>query len=217
MKPVRAGARAAAVVLLALAAGCSGSGGDAAFSGPPPPRSDLSDAKLAELLLEPADLPGLTGRRQFASAELTTQGTPQLALCRPPVPDAPHAIANVLSGSGQDRQVRVFQVLSAYADDAGARAAYDRAVAQARSCRSYEVDGRPYAVEDLAEVEVPRGAAAAQYRLTTPSVVSGDVRTLARSGRFLVLVSGFGEPPGGQDILEYQADVVRKALSRLPA
>ena len=182
---------------------------------PAAPTGDLPAAQLSALLLQPADLPGLPQRRVFASAELTTQATPQLALCRQPVPDAPHEIANVLSQSGKAREVKVFQVLAAYADEAGARAAYAHAVTQARSCRSYRAGSTAFRVEDLAEVEVPAGAQAVHYRLTTPGVVGGDVRTLARSGRFLVLVSGFGAPPGGQPLLDYQADVVRRALARL--
>lgn len=181
-----------------------------------PPQGDLSQAAMSALLLQAADLPGLTQRRQFASAVLSTQATPQLTLCQAPVPDAPHALANVLAQSGQVGRAEVFEVVSAYADGAAAQAAFDRAVGAAQACNAYQAQAVAFRVEDLGPVDVPAGAQAQHYRLTTPSVVGGDVRTLARSGRFLVLVSGFGAPPGGQPLLDYQADVLRTALRRLP-
>jgi hypothetical protein len=215
-----------AVLSLALA-GCSASSGAAGggTAGEVPaaplaatssaPAGDLSRAQLSALLLQPADLPDLPQRREFASAALSTQAPPQLALCRAAAPTAPHQLANVLASSGKAGAVQVFQVLSAYVDPAGAQAAYDRALADARGCRTYASQGRSFAVEDLADLAVPAGATAAQYRLTTPDVVGGDVRTLAVSGRYVVLVTGYGAPPQGQTLLGYQADVLRRALARL--
>lgn len=210
------------VLLAGSLAACSGSSAPATYlpSAAPTtsaPTGDLSAQRLAALLLQPADLPGLAQRREFTSAALTTQGTPQLALCRQAAPTAPHQLANVIAQSGATGAVKVFQVVGAYADAAGARAAYDADVASARACASYNAGDVTYAVEELAAVDVPAPAEAVHYRLTTPTVVGGDVRTYAVSGRFTVLVSGFGAPPGGQPLLDYQADVLRKALARLPA
>lgn len=181
------------------------------------PVGDLSAPRLSALLLQPADLPGLPQRREFTGVALTTQPTPQLSLCRPAAPTAPHQLANVIAQSGAAGAVKVFQVVGAYADAAGARAAYDADVANARACTSYTAGDVAYAVEDLAPVDVPTPAEAVHYRLTTPTVVGGDVRTYAVSGRFTVLVSGFGAPPGGRPLLDYQADALRKALAHLPA
>lgn len=208
---------AGGLVLLALAlSGCSGSSPAPATTRPAPAAvGDLSEGQLRALLLQPADLPGLTQRREFAGVELGTQAPPQLALCSAPVPDAPHQIANVVASSGAAGAVKVFQVVSAYADEAAARAAHARAEGQARRCSSYEVDGTAYRVEDVTAVRVLAGAQALHYRLTTPSVIEGDVRTLVRSGRFTVLISGFGAPPGGQPLLDYQADLARRAIARL--
>lgn len=210
-----------ALALVVLVPACSADAPQAAPLGgrattAPAPVGDLTAAQLSDLLLQPEDLPGLSQRRPFASAALSTQATPQLSLCRPTVPDAPHAIANVLASSGTPGAAQVFQVLSAYADPAGAQAAFARAVDAARGCPAYEVDSTPYRVEDLAEVAVPGSDGAAHYRLTTPEVVGGDVRTLARAGRFLVLVTGFGAPPEGQTLLEFQAGVAARAVARLP-
>lgn len=213
----------AGLLLAGALAGCSSDGGRPATYLPSEaptsagPQGDLPKSRLSALLLQPADLPGLTQRREFTSAELTTQATPQLALCRPAAPTGPHELANVIAQSGATGAVKVFQVVGAYADAAAARAAYDADVANARACTSYTVGDVAYAVEDLAPVTVAAPAEAVHYRLTTPSVVGGDVRTYAVSGRFTVLVSGFGAPPGGQPLLDYQADVLRRALARLPA
>lgn len=205
-----------------LLTGCSGPSTPATYlpSAAPTssgPSGDLPRARLSALLLQPADLPGLTQRREFTSAELTTQATPQLALCRAAAPTGPHEIANVIAQSGATGAVKVFEVVGAYADATAARAAYDADVANARACTSYTSGDVAYAVEGLAPVPVPPPAEAVHYRLTTPSVVGGDVRTYAVSGRFTLLVSGFGAPPGGQPLLDYQADVLRRALARLPA
>lgn len=181
----------------------------------PAPDGDLSAARLTAMLLSPADLPDLPQRRQYARAQLTTQAPPQLDLCRPAAPDAPHATANVLAQSGRTGAVQVFQIVSAYADPAAARAALDRAVATAQACLTYTAQGVPFRVEDLGPVDVGPGASAVHYRLTTPDVVGGDVRTLAAKGRYTVLVSGYGAPPAGQSLLDYQAGVIRTALARL--
>jgi hypothetical protein len=205
-----------------LLAGCSSapsSSSSPALPGAPAAtraqQGDLPVTRLRELLLQPADLPDLPSRRPFASADLSTQATPQLALCQPAVEDAPHQLANLLAQSGEPGQANVFEVLSAYADQAAAQAAYDRAAATAQQCSAYDVEGVPYRVEDLRPVAVPAGDVGVQYRLTTPSVVSGDVRTLVRSGRFLVLITGFGAPPSGQSLLDLQAEVAQRALARL--
>ena len=182
---------------------------------PAGPRGDLSAAQLSARLLQPADLPDLPTRRPYASATLTTQAPPQLALCHAATPTAPHALANVLAQGSSTGQVQVFEVLSVYADPAGAAGAYAQALADARACSSYTFQGRPFTVTDLAEVPVPGGAQATHYRLTTPDVVGGDVRTLAVQGRYAVLITGYGAPPAGQSLLDYQAAVLQQALARL--
>jgi hypothetical protein len=62
---------------------------------------------------------------------------------------------------------------------------------------------------------VGAGAEAVHYALVTSDVVSGDVRTVARKGSVVVLISGFGAPPTKQPLLDYQADLMRKALVRV--
>ncbi len=176
---------------------------------------DLTSAQLASMLLQPDDLPGLSRRRQYASADLSTQTTPQLALCGPVEAGAPHEVANVLAQSGTIGQANVFEVLSAYADAPGAQAAYDQAANAARSCATYQANGMAFSVQELAPLALPGGAEGLHYRLATPSVVAGDVRTLVRSGRFLVLVTGYGMAPDGASLLQFQADVAAKALARL--
>lgn len=213
-------------VLALLVAGCSSSSGGAGTAvggaGAVPlaptsaaPAGDLSQSRLSGLLLQPADLPDLPQRRQYASAALSTQAPPQLALCRAAPPTAPHALANVLAKGTAVGQVQVFEVLSAYQDAAGAQAAYAQALAAARACPTYQAQGTSFTVQDLADVPVPAGDQAAHYRLTTPDVVGGDVRTLAVAGRFVVLVTGYGAPPAGQPLLDYQAAVLGRALARL--
>lgn len=216
--------RALAAALLALLlTGCSGSQTTPAPAAPaaavprsPAPTGDLTQAQLRAALLQPADLPELAGRREFASAELTTQATPQLALCRPQVVDAPHALANVLAQSGQMGSVRVFQIVLAYVDPAGAEAAFTRAVADAAGCTAYEVQGVAVAVEGLEEFPLPGADAAAHYRLVRPGEGDTDTRTLLLRGRYLVLLSGSGLPPGDASLLDYQAGVAALALARLP-
>lgn len=221
-RPLRALALTAVLgAVVTSAAGCSGDRTTAqgplpgpATSTSPAPQGDLSYARLGTLLLQPEDLPGLGQRRQYASADLVTQATPQLALCTPLAPDAPHQTANVLAQSGRTGQANVFEVLSAYVDEAGATAAFTRAEAAARSCTSYSAQGVTFTVEDLAPVPL-EGATGLHYRVTTPDVVRGDVRTLVRSGRYVLLVTGYGAPPDGLTLLDFQADVARKALARL--
>lgn len=211
------------VALPLLLTGCSGSSSSGTSGGSLPgaaptsraPSGDLSADRMRALLLQPSDLPGLAQRRDFASADLSTQATPQLALCHPPETDAPHETANVLAQSGTTGQANVFQVLSAYADAAGAQAAYDRAAAAARSCGTYTGNGVTFTVADLADVPVAGADAALHYRVTTPDVVRGDVRTLLRKGRYTVLISGYGAPPGGVSLLDFQATTAAAAAARL--
>lgn len=181
----------------------------------PAPQGDVPSDRLTALLLQPEDLTGLPSRRPSASARLTTQGSPQLALCQAPVADAPHEVANQLAQSGGTPPLSVFQVVSVYADAAAATEEYDRAVAAARACPAFSAGGTAFTVSDLAEVPVPAPAAATHYRLAAPDTVSGDVRTLARDGRYLVLISGYGAPPAGQPLLDYQAALMQKAVARL--
>lgn len=181
----------------------------------PAPQGPLSSDLLRPMLLQLSDLPALANRREFASADLTTQVTPQLALCSQESAATPHELANVLAKPDVPGQVQVFEVLSAYTGAAAARQAFDQAALNTAACRSYSVAGVPYKVVDVARPLVVGAAATLQYRLTTPSVVSGDVRTLAVKGRFLVLVTGYGAPPAGQSLLSYQAGVMAKALARV--
>ncbi len=222
MRPSTSARTVPGLLVVALLTGCAGAGAPRAVPVPPqdvattpPAQGDLTSAQLSAMLLQASDLPDLTSRRPYASADLTTQGVPQLALCRAPQPDAPHQVANVLAQSGRTGQANVFEVLSVYADETGAQAAYDRAVAAATGCSTYELQGTPYAVEELGPVDVPAPAVGTHYRLTTPGVVSGDVRTLVRSGRVLLLVTGYGAAPDGQSLLQFQAQVARTALGRL--
>jgi hypothetical protein len=187
----------------------------AEVSSSPAPQGTLPAAALQAKLLQPADLPTLTNRREFASADLTTQATPQLALCTQAAPVAPHELASVLAKPVAAGQVQVFELLSAYASASAARQAFDRAVSDTAHCSSYAVDGVPYRVVDVSRPRIAGAQAVLQYRLTTPSVVGGDVRTLGLSGSWLVLVTGYGAPPQGQDLLHYQAAVLAKAVHRL--
>lgn len=208
-----------AAALTVLATGCSSSG-DTVVVLPPPSTTPavqgaVSRTELTPLLLQAEDLPDLPERRVYAAADLTTQAPPQLALCRPPAPAAPHEIANVIGTSPRTGAARVFEVLQVYGDDAGARAAYQHAVDEARHCTSYRVSEVTYRLRDVAPVAAGAGVSDLHYRVTTPDVVAGDVRTLAHTGRFVVLVTGYGKPPGGQSLLDYQTGVLRRALARL--
>ena len=209
------------LTVLALVAACAGSPSTAATPDPGPlpspgPSGDLTKAAMSALLLQQADLPDLTVRREFASAELTRQPTPQLALCRAQEPVGPHELANVLATSGKIGTIEVFQVVAAFADDAAAKAAYAAYLANARACSSFTEGPRSFRVQDLASLPARPDASGFHYRLTTPDVVGGDVRTVATKGRYTVLVTGYGVPPAGLSVLDYQATAMTRALDRLP-
>jgi hypothetical protein len=167
------------------------------------------------MLLQSADLTGLRQRRAFASSGLTTQSTPQLFLCRPPVSVAPHELANVIAQSGKPGGVKVFEVVSVFADEAAAKAVFARHVADARGCGRFTASGVVHRVTGLTALQLGAGVDAVQYGDVTSDVLSGDVRTYARRGAVTVLISGFGAPPTKQPLLTYQADLMRKALARL--
>lgn len=179
------------------------------------PRGDVDETALSKLLLQAEDVPDLPTRRAYADASLVRQLTPQLGLCDTDGTDTPHEVANVLAEPAQPTAARVFEVVGVYPDEAAAAAVWARALATARRCRSYSVDGTPYTVADLAELP-GLGAKALHYRLLTPAVVTGDVRTFAQRGRYTVLLTGYGMPPKGQKLLDYQRDVLVRALARLP-
>jgi hypothetical protein len=182
------------------------------------PAGDVGEAALSALLLQASDVPDLPQRRAFADPALTTQLTPQLGLCDPSPSDSPHEVANVLADPATPTAARVFEVVAVYPTAALAQQTWDKALATARSCTSYAMAGTPYTVQDLAEVPgLGAGVRGLHYRLLTPEVVSGDVRTFAQQGRYTVLVTGYGRPPAGQTLLAYQRDVLVKALRRLPA
>lgn len=207
-----------AVLLAVVLTGCGGSSTPAPpLDAQPAPAATgpVPQSRLEAMLLQPSDLAGLPQRRAFASAALTTQSTPQLSLCRPPVAVAEHEVANVIAESGKPGAVKVFEVLAAYGDDAAAAAAYAHDVASARTCTSYRADGVVHRITGLAPLDLGPGVTATHYALVTSDVLSGDVRTLARRGRFTLLISGFGAPPTKQPLLDYQADLMRKALARL--
>ncbi len=166
--------------------------------------------RLEALLLPLVDLPTLTDRRVFSSDVPTTQAAPQLALCKAPEPVGPHELASVLAKPAALGQVQVFEIVSVFMTPAAAQAALAQATAQARACMRYQANGVAYQVTDLTATST-----GLQYRLKTPSVVGGDVRTLAVSGHVMVLVTGYGMPPVGHTILSFQAEVMRKALTRL--
>ena len=205
------------LVLTAVLTGCGGGQKAPALDAQPAPTATgaLASSRLSSMLLQPADLPGLTQRREFATAGLTTQATPQLALCRPTAPVGAHELANVIAESGKPGGAKVFEVLSAYGDEAAAKAAYDRDVASARACRSYQADGVGHRIADFASLDLGPGVTAVHYALVTSDVISGDVRTYARRGAYTILLSGFGAPPNGQRLIDFQAAVMRKALARL--
>lgn len=177
----------------------------------------MSAARLEARLLQPADLPTLTDRRASASADVTTQATPQLGLCTPDAPVAQHELANVIAKPSKAGQAQVFELLSVYGSVPGARQAFDRAVAAVARCRSYRAGDRTYTVADVRRPAVRGADAALQFRLTTPDVVGGDVLSVALAGTSLVLVTGYGAPPGGQSLLDFQAGVLVKAVGRAAA
>lgn len=206
-----------ALLLLVLSA-CSKSAtttGSDLPTGSPAPRGALSQAQLHDLLLTPADLPGTSSRREFAGPELTTQPTPQLALCRGQQAQQPHQLASVIAKPSKPGDVQTFELVSAFPSANGATQAFDNAVADAKACRSYKVEGATFTVEDLKATAVPAPARAMQYRLMTKDVLGRDTRTLLQSGRFFVLISGFGLAPKGETLLSYQAAIAAKAVARL--
>jgi hypothetical protein len=203
-------------LVVASLAGCGGSRPSAEPQPSPSPSGDVSQSRLQSSLLQPSDLTGLANRRAFAAGGLTTQATPQLSLCAASAPVAPHEIANVIASSPKPGGVKVFEIVSAFVDEASARAAYDAAVAAARRCTSYSTEGVAHRITQLAAVALGPDVRAIHYALVTSDVVSGDVRTLAQRGRWVVLVSGFGAPPAGGELLDYQESLMRKALARLP-
>ncbi|GAC1440644.1 MAG: hypothetical protein NVSMB55_06020 [Mycobacteriales bacterium] len=224
--PAQAGGRqrrsavagAAALLLVALSSCGRSSAAPPSADGPAPtpsPTGAVSAARLRAMLLQPADLPGLSQRREYAGAGLTTQATPQLSLCHGTAEVAPHELANVISEVSRPGGVKVFEVLSVFADPAAAKAAYDADLAAARACTTYTSDGVAHRVTRLGPVPLEPGVQAIHYALVTSDIVSGDVRTYAWRGTTTVLVSGFGAPPTGQPLLDFQADVMRKALARL--
>lgn len=206
--------RPAALLALLLLAACgpSRSAAPAAplSAGPPSPVP-----ALAALLLQSGDLPDQPLRRESTSAAATSQETPQLALCREPAPVGPHQLASVLAKARAMGQAQVFEIVSVFADAPAAHAAFTRALSAARACPSYIGQGVRFTVADLAQPAVAGADEALHYRLTTPSVIDGDVRTLARRGRYLVLLTGYGAPPAGQTLLGFQAAVMTKAVRRL--
>ncbi len=191
----------AAVAVLALAA-CAPAGAGRHAS------ADVTRSALAASLLQSDDLPGLSGRRVFASNALSVRSTPQLLLCEADHPDAPHEQANVIAELTGPRGVRVFEILSAYADVTAAAGAFDRAVARVRACAS---GAQGFRVTDVSLVPIS-GSRAVHYAVSTADVVSGDVRTLAQRGRYLILLTGYGLPPGGASLREYQRVLMIRAL-----
>lgn len=179
------------------------------------PATATATVALRSQLLQLTDLPDLADRREFSSTDPTTQAAPQLALCSQVAAVAPHQLASVLAKPRVASQVEVFEIVSAFADAASARQAFDQAAADSARCRSYAVADVPYQVVDLSRPLVRGATAALQYRLTTPNVIAGDVRTVAVTGRFLVLITGYGTPPDRMTILTYQVAVMAKALARL--
>ena len=211
--------RLAALLAALLIAGCGGSSTPPAVDGPAPsagPTGALSSERLRSMLLQKADLPGLPRLRAFAGAELTTQATPQLALCKGTAPTGPHQVANVIAESDVPGRVKVFEIVSVYTDEPAAKAAFARVVADAKACATYTADGVAHRVTELAPVQLGPGVDGVHYALVTADVISGDIRTIARKGTALVLISGFGATPSGQPLLTYQAEAMRKALARLP-
>lgn len=218
--------RPLALPLLATAlAGCASSAPASSAAPAVPPSSTPSETpmpdgltaqQLTGLLLQPADLPSAPTRRESAVTAATTSPAPQLALCTTPQPVAAHQVATLLAKPPQLGQAQLFQLVSVFVDPAGATAAFAAAADAAARCPSFTVDGATFAVTDVAHPAVRGADQTLQYRLTTPDVVRGDVRTLVRSGRYLVLLTGFGAPPDGQAPLAFQADAAGKALARLP-
>ena len=211
----------ATLILLALTVSCSSSPSGAVppmAAGPaasPMPTGSVTAAALRSRLLQASDLPELSNRREFSSADLSTQAAPQLALCHVTRPVPAHELASVLAKPAQLGKAQVFQVLSAFPTPSQAQQAYDQALQDARACPRYTSAGAVFTVRDLGTVTVSGADAAFHYRLTTPAVVAGDVRTMARAGAYLVLLTGYGAPPPGQTALGFQQSVMTSAVRRL--
>lgn len=214
--------RTAALLTLALLVSACSSGSGAAprpplVADPPVSPGPVGRAALQAALLQPADLPLAPGIRTYADPGLVRQGDPRLSLCRPVGPAAPHEVANVLAKPTTPGQAIVFEVVNAYADAAAAHAAWAGDLAAATACPAYDVGGSRVRLTDLGPVAVPSPARAFHYRLRTPAVVTGDARTVAVRGSWTVVLSGYGKPADGSDLLAYQAVLMGKALARLPA
>lgn len=177
----------------------------------------VSKATLQAALLPPSQLPTAPNVRTYADPGLLRLGDPRLSLCRPVGPAAPHEVANVLAKPDTPGRAVIFEVLNAYADAAAARAGWAGDLAAATACPAYDVGGSKVRRTDLGPVAVPSPARAFHYRLRTPDVVTGDARTVAVRGPWTVVLSGYGKPPDGQEMLAYQASLMVKALARLPA
>ncbi len=204
----------AAMSLLAALVGCTGTSATHPAVAPAHagPTGDLAESRLRALLLQPADLAGLPQRRTYAATDLSTVTTPQLAPCGGATADPPHEVANVIAESPVPGAVRVFELLNAYGDPAAALASFSRARAALDACRAHP--GAGFAVASVGS-PILAGAAVFQYRVVTADTVSGDVRTFLRAGRFTVLLTGYGRPPGGLSGLAFQLDLAGKALARL--
>jgi hypothetical protein len=214
---VRARPSSALLLLVVLVTGCSGSSpSHPAAPAVPPMPGGLAEPALRALLLQPADVPSAPTRRTSATPGATTQPAPQLGLCRALDPVGPHQVASVLAKPTQPGQAQVFELVSVFSDAGAATAAFTEATAAADACPSFTQDGTAFTLEDVGRPTVVGADAVLQYRLTTADVVSGDVRTVARAGRYLVLITGFGAPPDGQAPLPFQAGVLAKAVARLP-
>lgn len=211
----------ATLILLALTVSCSSSSSGTVppmAAGPaagPVPTGSVTASALRSRLLQTSDLPDLSNRREFSSADLSTQAAPQLALCHDTQPVPVHELASVLAKPNQLGKAQVFQVLSAFPTASQAQQAYDQALRDARTCLRYTSAGAVFTVRDLGTVTVSGADAGFHYRLTTPSVVAGDVRTLVRAGKYLVLLTGYGRPPTGQTALGFQQSVMTSAVRRL--
>jgi hypothetical protein len=172
----------------------------------------LPAARLRTALLQAPDLPGLPEQRPHVDATVTTEQPPQLGLCASAGPRLPHQSANLYAKGTTPGQATVFESVGVYSTAADADAVYAVQAANPTRCPSYDAGGTRVRVADLAAVPVPAPARAVHYRLVTPDVVSGDVRTLGVSGRIIVLISGYGRPPAGQTLLGYQSGLLAKAL-----
>lgn len=204
------------LVLLVAVAGCSSSPSTPAAARETPLPGGLSQQQLTGLLLQSADVPSAPTRRESASTAGTTEPAPQLALCTTPQPVAVHQVASVLAKPAKAGEAQVFELVSVFRDAAGATAAFAAAADAVSRCPSFTSDETTFTLADVGRPSLRGADEALQYRVTTPDVVRGDVRTLVRAGRYLVLLTGFGAPPGDQPPLAFQADVAVKALARLP-